>query len=94
LQYEKFQRFQSSSTGTLETFAIYIDLGNMDANNTIKTISYITLFVMAVYLILNILDVDNALISFVCVMGYFIIDCFIIAYNASEKKKKSKQEEQ
>ena len=91
---KSFKGFNRSVLKPLKLFAIYIDLGNMDANNTIKTISYITLFVMAVYLILNILDVDNALISFVCVMGYFIIDCFIIAYNASEKKKKSKQEEQ
>jgi L-asparagine transporter-like permease len=65
----------------------------MDAKNTIKTISYITLFVMVVYLVLSILDVDQALTSLMCLIGYIVIDCFIIAYNAAEKKK-NKTEEQ
>ena len=65
----------------------------MDAKNTIKTISYITLFVMVVYLVLSILDVDQVLTSLICLIGYIVIDCVIIAYNAAEKKK-NKTEEQ
>ena len=65
----------------------------MDAKNTIKTISYITLFVMVVYLVFSILDVDQALTSLICLIGYIVIDCVIIAYNAAEKKK-NKTEEQ
>lgn len=65
----------------------------MDAKNTIKTISYITLFVMVVYLVFSILDVDQVLTSLICLIGYIVIDCVIIAYNAAEKKK-NKTEEQ
>ena len=65
----------------------------MDAKNTIKTISYITLFVVVVYLVLSILDVDQALTSLICLVGYIVIDCVIIAYNAAEKKE-NKTEEQ
>ena len=65
----------------------------MEAKNTIKTISYITLFVMVVYLVLSILDVDQVLTSLICLIGYIVIDCVIIAYNAAEKKK-NKTEEQ
>ena len=65
----------------------------MKAKNTIKTISYITLFVMVVYLVLSILDVDQALTSLICLIGYIVIDCVIIAYNSAEKKK-NKTEEQ
>jgi L-asparagine transporter-like permease len=65
----------------------------METKNTIKTISYITLFVMVVYLVLSILDVDQALTSLICLIGYIVIDCVIIAYNAAEKKK-NKAEEQ
>ena len=65
----------------------------MDAKNTIKTISYITLFVMVVYLVLSILDVDQAVTSLICLLGYVVIDCVIIAYNAAEKKKNKKEEQ-
>ena len=64
----------------------------MDAKNTIKTISYITLFVVVVYLVLSILDVDQALTSLICLIGYIVIDCVIIAYNAAEKKKNKTEE--
>ena len=42
-----------------------------DAKNTIKTISYITLFVMVVYLVLSILDVDQAVTSLICLIMVF-----------------------
>ena len=64
-----------------------------DAKNTIKTISYITLFVMVVYLVLSILDVDQAVTSLMCLLGYVVIDCVIIAYNAAEKKKNNTEEQ-
>ena len=59
----------------------------MDAKKTIKTISYITFFVTAVYLVLRILDLDQAWISLFCLIGYLVIDFVIIAYDAAEKKK-------
>ena len=65
-----------------------------DAKNTIKTISYITLIVMVVYLVLSILDVDQAVTSLMCLLGYVVIDCVIIAYDAAEKKKNKNQTEE
>ena len=67
----------------------------MDAKKTIKTISYITFFVTAVYLVLRILDLDQAWIALFCLIGYLVIDFVIIAYDAAEKKKtKNNPEEQ
>ena len=65
----------------------------MDAKKTIKTISYITFVITAIYLVLRILDLDPALISLICLIGYIVIDCVIIAYNAAEKKKNNTEEQ-
>jgi hypothetical protein len=48
---------------------------------------------MVVYLVLSILDVDQTLISLICLIGYIGIDCVIIAYNAAEKKKNNTEEQ-
>lgn len=66
----------------------------MDAQKTIKTISYITFVITAIYLVLRILDLDPAWISLICLIGYIAIDCVIIAYDAAEKKKNKNQTEE